>query len=49
MVIVGTRTLGSAIEDKAARFPDAPFLVFEDSRGGSASWTWRELEAPALT
>jgi crotonobetaine/carnitine-CoA ligase len=50
MLITGTRTLKSALEDKARRFPDQPFLSFEsaaseDAAGGSAQWTWREFDA----
>ena len=40
MLITGTRTLKSALEDKARRFPDQLFLIFEDAR-----WTWREFDA----
>src|SRR3989454_10846667 len=45
MLIVGTRTLGSALEDKARRFPDEPFLIFEDATGAIGRWTWREFDA----
>ncbi len=45
MLIVGTRTLGSALEDKARRFPDEPFLIFEDATGATGRWTWREFDA----
>src|SRR2546426_12570879 len=45
MLIVGTRTLGSALEDKARRFPDEPFLISEDATGATARWTWREFDA----
>ncbi len=45
MLIVGTRTLKSALEDKARRSPDTPFLVFEDGEGvARGRWTWRELD-----
>jgi len=45
MLIVGTRTLGTALADKAQRFPDTPFLVFEDAAGRVAGrWTWREFD-----
>lgn len=47
MLIVANRTLKSALEDKARRFPDRPFLIFEDSAGGGARWTWREFDADA--
>ena len=47
MLITGTRTLKSALEDKARRFPDQLFLIFEDAAGGSARWTWREFDADA--
>jgi crotonobetaine/carnitine-CoA ligase len=47
MLITGNRTLGGALEDKARRFPDQPFLIFEDSAGGVARWTWREFDADA--
>src|SRR5882724_10753720 len=43
MLIAGTRTLGSALEDKAQRVPDAPFLIFEDDDGQAARWTWSEF------
>jgi len=45
MLIVGTRTLGSALEEKARRFPDEPFLIFEDATGATGRWTWREFDA----
>src|SRR5262247_233188 len=45
MLIVGTRTLKSALEDKARRFPNDPFLIFEDTDGASLRWTWREFDA----
>jgi len=45
VLITGARTLKSALEDKARRFPDRPFLIFEDTAGGSARWTWREFDA----
>jgi len=44
VLIVGTRTLGRALEDKARRFPDAPFLLFEGAGGEKARWTWREFD-----
>src|SRR5712691_8262002 len=44
MLIVGNRTLKSALEDKARRFSDRPFLVFEDAAGSQARWTWREFD-----
>src|SRR5262249_3984977 len=44
MLIVGTRTLGSALEDKARRFPDESFLIHEDATGATARWTWREFD-----
>jgi crotonobetaine/carnitine-CoA ligase len=40
MDIVGTRTLASALEDKAGRFADRTFLVAEDG----ACWTWGEFD-----
>ena len=45
MLIVGNRTLGSALEDKALRFGDEPFLVYEEAAGATARWTWREFDA----
>jgi crotonobetaine/carnitine-CoA ligase len=45
MLIVGNRTLGSALEDKALRFGDEPFLVYEGATGAAARWTWREFDA----
>jgi crotonobetaine/carnitine-CoA ligase len=44
MLIVAARTLKSALEDKARRFPDQPFLAFEDAAGNGARWTWREFD-----
>jgi len=45
MNIVGTRTLGHALADKTARFPDRPFLCFEDADGVLSPWlSWRELD-----
>src|SRR3989449_9010603 len=45
MLIGGTRTLGSALEDKARRCPDEPFLIFEDTTGATGRSTWREFDA----
>lgn len=45
MLITGNRTLKNALEDKARRSPDTPFLVFEDAAGGTTRWTWREFDA----
>ena len=45
MLITGTRTLKSALEDKARRFPERLFLIFEDGAGGRARWTWSEFDA----
>ena len=45
MLITATRTLKGALEDKALRFPDETFLIFEDAAGATARWTWRELDA----
>src|SRR5213593_2494875 len=45
MNIVGTRTLGGALADKTARFPDRPFLCFEDADGVVSPWlSWRDLD-----
>ena len=44
MLITGTRTLGTALEDKARRFADTPFLLFEDASGKIAQWTWGEFD-----
>ena len=44
MLIVGTRTLKGALEDKARRFPARPFLAVEDGSGAGARWTWREFD-----
>src|SRR2546428_6419038 len=40
MDIVGNRTLASALDDKARRFPDRLFVIAEDG----ARWTWREFD-----
>ncbi len=40
MDIVANRTLASALEDKAQRFPDRVFVIAEDS----ARWRWREFD-----
>ena len=37
MLIAGTRTLKNALEDKAGRFPDAAFLIFEDAAGAASA------------
>ena len=48
MLITGTRTVKSALEDKARRFPDRPFLWFEDAAGGrQGPWTWAQVDADA--
>jgi crotonobetaine/carnitine-CoA ligase len=45
MNIVGARTLGSALADKVARFPDRAFLTFEGADGAVTPWlSWRELD-----
>lgn len=44
MFITGNRTLGMALEDKARRFPDQPFLIFEDPTGSTVRWTWGEFD-----
>ena len=44
MNVVGTRTLGSALADKARRFPDRLFVIAEDAGGAVRRWTWRELD-----
>jgi len=44
VLIVGTRTLKGALEDKARRFPARPFLAVEDGSGAGARWTWREFD-----
>jgi len=45
MLIVGGRTLKSALEDKVRRLGDAPFIRFEDAEGhDGGSWTWREFD-----
>ncbi|MBI1846926.1 MAG: AMP-binding protein [Candidatus Rokubacteria bacterium] len=44
MNIVGTRTLGSALADKVARFGGRRFLVAEDEQGAGRAWTWAELD-----
>jgi crotonobetaine/carnitine-CoA ligase len=45
MLITATRTLKSALEDKARRFPNETFLIFEDAAGATTRWTWREFDA----
>jgi len=47
VLITATRTLKGALEDKALRFPDETFLIFEDAAGATARWTWHELDADA--
>jgi len=43
--VVAARTLGTALEDKARRFPDTPFLWFEDAEGRSEGpWTWQDFD-----
>jgi crotonobetaine/carnitine-CoA ligase len=45
MLIVGGRTLTSALEDKVRRLGDTSFLSFEDAEGrDGGSWTWREFD-----
>ena len=45
MNIVGARTLGGALADKVARFPDQGFLTFEGADGAVTPWlSWRELD-----
>jgi crotonobetaine/carnitine-CoA ligase len=45
MLIIGNRTLGSALEDKARRFADRPFLSFEGATGlVEGPWTWRAFD-----
>jgi crotonobetaine/carnitine-CoA ligase len=43
--IVAARTLATALDDKVRRFPDRPFLWFEDAEGQvEGPWTWRDLD-----
>jgi len=45
MLIVGSRTLKSALEDKIRHLGDATFLRFEDAEGrDGGSCTWREFD-----
>jgi acyl-CoA synthetase (AMP-forming)/AMP-acid ligase II len=44
MLIIGNRTLKTALEDKARRFSDQPFLLFEAAAGETGRWTWREFD-----
>ncbi len=44
MLIVGNRTLATALEDKVRRLGDQPFLVYEDSNGAGPWWTWRDFD-----
>ena len=44
MNVVGTRTLGSALADKAMRFPERLFVIAEDAGGTVRRWTWREFD-----
>src|SRR5260370_13827216 len=45
MLIVGGRTLRSALADKVERLGDAVFRRFEDAEGREGgTWTWRELD-----
>src|SRR5262245_17579437 len=44
MLITANRTLKSALEDKARRFPDETFLIFEEAAGATARWTWRAFD-----
>jgi crotonobetaine/carnitine-CoA ligase len=43
--IVGRRTVGSALEQKAATHPDRTFVVFEDTAGIVRRYTYAELDA----
>ena len=45
MLITANRTLKSALEVKARRFPDQTFLIFEDAAGVIARWTWIRFDA----
>jgi crotonobetaine/carnitine-CoA ligase len=45
MNIVAGRTLGTALADKAQRFPERPFLWFEDADGQvQGPWTWCDFD-----
>ena len=45
MLVIGNRTLGTALEDKARRLADAPFLIFEDASGAPGGrWSWQEFD-----
>ncbi|MGH7388588.1 MAG: AMP-binding protein [Candidatus Rokuibacteriota bacterium] len=45
MNIVAFRTLRTALEDKARRFPEVSFLTFEDADGRvQGPWTWRDFD-----
>jgi carnitine-CoA ligase len=46
MLVIGRRTLGGVLEDKARRLGDAPFLLFEDAAGERhRPWSWRKFDA----
>jgi crotonobetaine/carnitine-CoA ligase len=48
MLITAARTLKSALEDKARRFGDTPFLFFEGAAGErEGPWTWRDFDREA--
>ena len=45
MLITAARTLASALEDKARRFADKPFLFFEGAAGErEGPWSWAEFD-----
>ena len=48
MLITATRTLKSALEDKARRFGDKPFLFFEGAGGErEGPWSWADFDRDA--
>src|ERR1700675_538763 len=45
MLITANRARRGALEDKARRMPDVPFLFFEDAAGESRGpWSWRQFD-----
>jgi hypothetical protein len=47
--IVGSRTLRTELEQKAAAHPDKTFVVFEDAAGGVRRYTYAQFGAQRIS
>lgn len=41
--LIGNRTLRDLLDERSARFPDKPFLIYEAKDGGVSEWSYTEF------